>query len=83
MSVGVRDVEPGMSSVCFVVLLRDDSEDGADVLVYCGETKSTLMSSVRTQKKLLSDVRTLLRMIGCLPIRFVQTSSRTFKTFYC
>ena len=46
MSVGVRDVEPGMSSVCFVVLLRDDSEDGIDVLVYCGETKSTLMLSV-------------------------------------
>ena len=34
-------------------------------------------------KKLLSDVRALLRMIGCLPIRFVQTSSRTFKTFCC
>ena len=50
MSVGVRDVEPGMSSVCFVVFLRDDSEDGIDVLVYCGETKSTLMLSVRTQK---------------------------------
>ena len=45
-----EDVEPGISSVCFVVLLRDDSEDGIDVLVYCGETKSTLMSSVRTQK---------------------------------
>ena len=41
------------------------------------------MSSVRTQKKLLSDVRVLLRMIGCSPIRFVQTSSRTFKTFCC
>ena len=46
MSVGARDVEPGISSVCFVVLLRDDSEDGIDVLVYCGETKSTLMLSV-------------------------------------
>ena len=45
-----EDVELGMSSVCFVVLLRDDSEDGIDVLVYCGETKSTLMTSVRTQK---------------------------------
>ena len=50
MSVGVRDVEPGISSVCFVVLLRDDSEDGVDVLVCCCEMKSTLMSSVRTQK---------------------------------
>lgn len=45
MSVDVRAVEPGMSSVCFVVLLRGDTEDGIDVLVYCGETKSTLMSS--------------------------------------
>ena len=34
-------------------------------------------------KKLLSDVRVLLRMIGCLPIRFVQTSRLTFKTFCC
>ena len=83
MSVGARDVEPGISSVCFVVLLMDDTENGVDVLVCCCETKSTLMSSVRTQKKLLSDVRTLLRMIECLPIRFVQTSSRTFKTFCC
>lgn len=41
-SVDVRDVEPGMSSVCFVALLRDDTEDVADVLVCCGETKSTL-----------------------------------------
>ena len=49
-SVDVMDVEPGMISVCFVVLLRDDSEDGVDVLFYCGETKSTLMSSARTQK---------------------------------
>lgn len=46
-----EDVELGMSGVCFVVLLRDDSEDGVDVLVCCGETKSTLMPSVRTQKK--------------------------------
>ena len=45
-SVDVMDVEPGMSSVCFVVLLRDDSEDGVDVLVCCGETKSTLIPSV-------------------------------------
>ena len=30
-----EDVEPGMSSVCFVVLLRDDSEDWVDVLVCC------------------------------------------------
>ena len=45
-----EDVEPGMSSVCFVVLLRDDSEDGVDVQSCCGKTKSTLMSSVRTQK---------------------------------
>ena len=50
MSVDVRDVEPGMSSVCFVVLLRDDTEDGVDVLVCCCETKSTLIPSVRTQK---------------------------------
>ena len=50
MSVGVRDVEPGMSSVYFVVLLKDDTEDGLDVLVCCGETNLTLMSSVRTQK---------------------------------
>lgn len=46
MSVGIRDVEPGMSSVCFVVLLRDDIEDVVDVQVCCCETKSTLMSSV-------------------------------------
>lgn len=50
MSVDVRDVEPGISSVCFVVLLRDDSEDGVDVLICCCEMKSTLMSFVRTQK---------------------------------
>ena len=56
---------------------------GIDVPFCCCETKSTLMPSVRTQKKLLSDVRVLLRMIGCLSIRFVQTSSRTFKTFCC
>ena len=46
MSVDVRDVEPGMTSVCFVVLFRDDSEDRVDVQVYCGETKSTLIPSV-------------------------------------
>ena len=40
----------------------------------------SLISSVWTQKNLLSDVITLLRMIGCLRIRFVQTSRRTFKT---
>lgn len=45
-----EDVEPEMSSVCFVVLLRDDTEDGVDVLVCCCESNSTLMSSVRTQK---------------------------------
>lgn len=50
MSVDVRDVEPGISSVCFVVLLRDDSGDGVDVLICCCEMKSTLMPSVRTQK---------------------------------
>ena len=50
MSVGARDVEPGMSSVCFVALLRDDTEDVADVPVFCCETKSTLIPSVRTQK---------------------------------
>ena len=50
MSVDVRDVEPGISSVCFVVLLRDDTEDAADVPVFCCETKSTLIPSVRTQK---------------------------------
>ena len=50
MSVDVRDVEPGMSDVYFVVLFRDDTEDGVDVLVFCCETKSTLMSSIRTQK---------------------------------
>ena len=50
MSVDVRDVEPGMSSVCFVVLLRDDTEDGVDVPVFCCETKSTLIPSDRTQK---------------------------------
>ena len=69
MSVGARDVEPGMSSVCFVALLKDDTEDVADVPVFCCETKSTLIPSDRTQKKLLSDVRVLLRIIGCLPIR--------------
>ena len=45
-----EDVGPGMSSVCFVALLRDDTEDVADVLVCCCESNSTLMSSVRTQK---------------------------------
>lgn len=58
-------VEAGMSSVCFVVLLRDDTDDGVDVLACCCETKSTLMPSVRTQK-ILSDVRALHRMIRCL-----------------
>ena len=79
MNVDVRDVEPGMSNVCFVVrywgwsrrpglLLRIELDSN----VICPNTK-----------KLLSDVRALLRMIGCLSIRFVQTSSRTFKTFCC
>ena len=40
-SVGIRDVEPGMSSVCFVVLLRDDTEDGVDVLFCCCEARTT------------------------------------------
>ena len=42
MSAGVRDVEPEMSSVCFVVLLRDDTEDRVDVLVCCCESRTTL-----------------------------------------
>ena len=41
-SVDVMDVEPGMISVCFVVLLRDDAEDEADVLVCCCESRTTL-----------------------------------------
>ena len=41
-SVDVRDVEPGMSDVYFVVLFRDDTEDGVDVLVCCCESRTTL-----------------------------------------
>lgn len=37
-----EDVGPGISSVCFVVLLRDDTEDGVDVPVYCCEARTTL-----------------------------------------
>ena len=41
-SVSKKDVEPGMSSVCFVVLLRDDSEDGVDVLFCCAAKRNRL-----------------------------------------
>ena len=42
MSVGARDVKPGISGVYFVVLFRDDTEDRVDVLVCCCESRTTL-----------------------------------------